>query len=169
MRRHLLGTLALAGLILSVTMAASQPPPGDGKGPGRRGDKPGGPPRFQLGKVLPPFVVEELDLSREQREEIRKLEAEVKARLEKILTDEQKKKIETLHPRGPGGPPPHDGAKPRDGDKPETKEQSRVGPAPAAIQGFGTWESGLREAERTGKPILLVSAAPHCAGVSGIW
>ena len=25
------------------------------------------------------------------------------------------------------------------------------------------------EARRTGRPILLVSAAPHCAGVSGTW
>lgn len=37
------------------------------------------------------------------------------------------------------------------------------------IQWFATWESGLAEANRTGRPILLVSAAPHCAGVSGIW
>ena len=37
------------------------------------------------------------------------------------------------------------------------------------IPWFATWESGLREAQRTGKPILLVAAAPHCAGVSGIW
>jgi hypothetical protein len=40
---------------------------------------------------------------------------------------------------------------------------------PSGIQWFATWESGLDEANRTGKPILLVSAAPHCAGVSGIW
>ena len=39
----------------------------------------------------------------------------------------------------------------------------------AGIPWFATWESGLREAQRTGKPILLVAAAPHCAGVSGIW
>ena len=37
------------------------------------------------------------------------------------------------------------------------------------IAWFATWESGLREAQRTGKPILLVAAAPHCAGVSGVW
>jgi hypothetical protein len=29
--------------------------------------------------------------------------------------------------------------------------------------------TGLAEAKRTGKPILFVSAAPHCAGVSGMW
>lgn len=45
----------------------------------------------------------------------------------------------------------------------------KADPAAAGIQWFATWESGLKEARRTGKPILLVSAAPHCAGVSGIW
>jgi hypothetical protein len=37
------------------------------------------------------------------------------------------------------------------------------------IQWFPTLQSGLREAERAGRPILLVAAAPHCAGVPGIW
>ena len=42
--------------------------------------------------------------------------------------------------------------------------------APAAgIQWFPTLEAGRAEAQRTGRPILFVSAAPHCAGVSGIW
>jgi hypothetical protein len=34
---------------------------------------------------------------------------------------------------------------------------------------FGTLRSGLAEARRTNRPILLVSAAPHCHNVSGIW
>ena len=37
------------------------------------------------------------------------------------------------------------------------------------IQWYATLKSGLAEAERTGRPILFVSAAPSCAGVSGIW
>ena len=28
---------------------------------------------------------------------------------------------------------------------------------------------GLAVAKSTGRPILLVSAAPHCHGISGIW
>lgn len=39
----------------------------------------------------------------------------------------------------------------------------------ASIQWFATLDRGLAEAKRTGKPILFVSAAPHCAGVSGMW
>jgi hypothetical protein len=37
------------------------------------------------------------------------------------------------------------------------------------IAWFGTWEGGLAEAQRTGKPIMLVSAAPHCHQVPGVW
>lgn len=39
----------------------------------------------------------------------------------------------------------------------------------ASIQWFAAWESGLSEAQRLNRPILLVAAAPHCAGVSGVW
>ncbi|KAA3605547.1 MAG: hypothetical protein DWQ01_19720 [Planctomycetota bacterium] len=37
------------------------------------------------------------------------------------------------------------------------------------IQWFGTWSQALAEAKRTGRPILLTSAAPQCRGVSGMW
>ncbi len=52
------------------------------------------------------------------------------------------------------------------------QERARVDAAPsrqAGIAWFGTLKSVLVEAERTGKPILLVSAAPHCHNISGIW
>lgn len=41
--------------------------------------------------------------------------------------------------------------------------------SPPAIQWFATLDRGLAEARRTGKPILFASAAPHCAGVPGMW
>lgn len=40
---------------------------------------------------------------------------------------------------------------------------------PAGIAWYGVLADGLAEAQRTGKPILLVSAAPQCAGVPGMW
>ena len=40
---------------------------------------------------------------------------------------------------------------------------------PAKIAWFGTLQSGLAEAKRSGRPILLISAAPQCLGVSGVW
>jgi hypothetical protein len=37
------------------------------------------------------------------------------------------------------------------------------------IAWFGVLEDGLKEAERTGKPIFFVTAAPQCGGVPGMW
>ena len=42
-------------------------------------------------------------------------------------------------------------------------------PAADQIAWFGTWKGGLAEAQRTGKPILLISAAPQCHNVPGVW
>ena len=41
--------------------------------------------------------------------------------------------------------------------------------AESGIQWYATWDSGYKEARRTGRPIMLVSAAPHCHNVPGIW
>lgn len=54
----------------------------------------------------------------------------------------------------PGGPPRPGVVKPAEGDR---------------IAWYGTWDRAREDAERTGRPILLVSAAPHCHNVSGIW
>jgi hypothetical protein len=179
MKKLWLGVPALAAVVLFVLSAASQPPEGKDKkdGPPRRG--PGGPPpRFQMGQVLPPFARDELKLTRTQEQEIARLEKEVKERLSKILTAEQQKTLENLRPPRPPGPPPGGpgGGRPekpgRPPDKPEPEEANQgqaPGAARAGIQWFATWEGGLKEARRTGRPILLVSAAPHCAGVSGTW
>ena len=37
------------------------------------------------------------------------------------------------------------------------------------IAWHGTWKGALAAAEATGRPILLVFAAPHCGEVPGIW
>jgi hypothetical protein len=95
-------------------------PPKD-RGPGDRG-----PLRFELGRVLPPFVAEQLELTADQKKEIAELEKEVKAKLDKILTADQKKKLETLGPPrgGPGDrPPPPDREPGR--DRPPERERDR--------------------------------------------
>lgn len=170
--------LGVAVLTFVQSIAWGQPPGPPGGRPNR-----GGPPRFELGKVLPPFVMEELQLTREQQKQLADLEKEVKERLTKILSAEQRKQIETMQPRGPGGPgsrgvPPPGGPEipggppsggpgirppggPGDGSKPAVSS--------GGIQWYATLEHGLAEAKRTGKPILFLSAAPHCGGVSGIW
>jgi Spy/CpxP family protein refolding chaperone len=162
MRRFPIVALTVAAL--AVAAAHSQPP--EGKGPGKKG-----PPPFEPGKVLPPFIREGLDLTEEQQRQLQDLEREVKRRLLQILTPEQKAKLEELRLRrppdkkGPGG----DGPKTKGGSGPLEEARAGPGPAPAGIQWFATWEGGAREAQRLGRPILLVSAAPHCAGVSGVW
>ena len=39
----------------------------------------------------------------------------------------------------------------------------------AKIAWYSTLESGLAEAKRSQRPILLISAAPQCLGVPGTW
>ena len=40
---------------------------------------------------------------------------------------------------------------------------------PARIAWYGKLTDGMAEAQRTGRPILLVSGAPQCHGVPGVW
>jgi hypothetical protein len=42
-------------------------------------------------------------------------------------------------------------------------------PSTPSIAWYGTWKDGLAEAKRTDRPILLMSAAPQCHGVPGMW
>ncbi len=37
------------------------------------------------------------------------------------------------------------------------------------IAWYGRLDDGLEQARRSGRPILLVSAAPQCEGVPGMW
>jgi hypothetical protein len=99
-------------------------PPKD-RGPGDRG-----PPRFELGAVLPPFAVDQLDLTADQKKQLDALQKEVKAKLEKILTADQIKKLKTLRPRGPGGgpdrpPPDRPGRDRPEKDRPEKERPDR--------------------------------------------
>jgi hypothetical protein len=42
-------------------------------------------------------------------------------------------------------------------------------PEAAKIAWFGRWNDAREESERTGRPILLMSAAPQCSGTPGMW
>src|SRR4051812_37818092 len=111
MKQKLFGMLAFTALaILIVSQAVSQPPGGKG------GDK-GGPPRFELGQIFPPTLQEDLNLTPVQTMELEAIKKELKTKLDKLLTDEQKKKIENFRPRGPGGFGDKGGKGPGGGDK----------------------------------------------------
>ena len=191
MQKYLAG-FATLGLICFMGLSVwSQPQDGKGgpgkdggkdskKGPG--GDKKGPPMGFELGKVLPPHIADTLELSEEQLKQIAALEKDVKAKLTKILTAGQVKKAEAS--KGLGKMEGKDGKdakgkdgkdKGKDGAAPD-KKSSQPRPnmdsklqKPAQIQWYASLDGGLKEAQRTGLPILLLSAAPHCAGVSGTW
>jgi Spy/CpxP family protein refolding chaperone len=105
----ILAVLAMSMRTIAQDNSSSTPPPsqnndqnGPADGPPPRG--PGGPGGFHL---LPRFVMEKLDLTDDQKDQVRALEKDTKAKLEKILTPAQMKVLqETRPPRrpGPGGP-----------------------------------------------------------------
>ena len=100
--------LALGASALSLTAQdqggsppAGERPPGHEGGPGGRVGRGG----FHL---LPPPAIEELKLTADQQKQLTALEAEVTAKLEKILTPEQLKQLQQMRPPprqgGMGGP-----------------------------------------------------------------
>lgn len=121
--------LSLGGGLTAAVLAAVmfQPPGGDEKGPGRKGPPPKG---FILGKLLPPHIYEGLELTAEQEKKLAALEAEVKGKLEKILTPEQRALVEKLGKRRPPGPPPGDDDKgpPRKGKRRPSPPDEDDGP-----------------------------------------
>src|SRR5439155_5704220 len=80
-----------------------------------------------------------------------------------LLTTALLGRLAAADPPGPphGGPPRPDG--PIVGSGVAAKDRT-------AIAWFGTWKGALAEAQRSGRPILLLAAAPQCAGgISGLW
>jgi len=69
--------------------------PGGERGPGGRG-RGFGP--FRPGVILPDFLMQQLNTSKEQREAIAKLQATIDAELAKILTPEQQEQLKQLSP-----------------------------------------------------------------------
>ena len=122
----------LTGVVISVTsFAFGQPPRNRDGNPERRG----GPPRFELGEVFPPPLLDELELTADQEKELDAIKQDLKARLEKLLTDDQKQRVEDFRPRGPRGPGGPDGGGP-DGNGPPPRDPPR----------------GARRNERPGRP-----------------
>ena len=102
--------LALAAsTLISVAQdpAGQPPPPGGGPGPGHGVH------------VLPPRAMEQLKLTADQQKQLADLEAEVKAKLEKILTPEQLEQLKQMKPPqhhgGPGEGKPNAHRPPADG------------------------------------------------------
>ncbi len=141
----------------------------DGKnGKGGKEMMPKGPKRAP-GLVIPPFAEGRLKLTATQQRQVAALERFARGELAKILTPVQQRQFEVLLRQGPGDMPGGRGQQPKGKMPPEAVPAPAPGGAAAGIQWFSTWDSGLKEARRSGRPILLVAAAPHCGGVSGVW
>src|ERR1022692_3856072 len=86
----------------------NQPPPQRAGGPGGMGGQRGGPGGQGGFHLLPPRAQEQLNLTDDQKKQITALEAETKAKLEKILTPDQMQQLKNMRPPmrqgGPGGP-----------------------------------------------------------------
>ncbi|MDF1800042.1 MAG: hypothetical protein P1V81_12765 [Planctomycetota bacterium] len=65
------------------------------------------------------------------------------------------------------GPPPSTDA-PLGLDGEAQQDEPETAPA-AGVAWFGRWDDAKAEAARTGRPILLMSAAPQCSGAPGMW
>lgn len=55
------------------------------------------------------------------------------------------------------------------GASPRSEVQNQKQTLEPKIAWYGQLKDGLAEAKRSGRPILLVSAAPQCQNVSGMW
>jgi hypothetical protein len=89
---------------------------GPGGGQRRMGGGPGGGPRGfggppQPGQILAPMFRQRLEITPQQEKELDALQKEVDAKLEKLLTADQRQQLKEMRERGPGGfgPPPGGG------------------------------------------------------------
>ena len=80
-------------------------PPTDGQRPPQREGGSGAHNNHGGFHVLPPGAQKKLNLTAEQQKQVAALEAEVKAKLEKILTSAQLEQLKQLHPPRPQGGP----------------------------------------------------------------
>ena len=90
-----IGALALAANAQDNNPNAGGPPPGDGERPAHHQGGPGGQGGMHL---LPPRAAETLKLTDDQKTQLAALEAETKAKLEKILTADQMTQLKNMHP-----------------------------------------------------------------------
>jgi len=98
------GTVTKAELTALEAREAARLPGGPGGfgPPAGPGGPMMGPPR--PGEILPSFLRRALDLTAEQKSLLDELQKDVDSRLAKILTDSQKKTLDQMRRRGPGGP-----------------------------------------------------------------
>jgi hypothetical protein len=102
------------GGVLAIAATGDAQPPGGGQPPGGKGGKGGfgekgrGGPSGMVGamplpgQILPSAVQEMLRLTEEQKRDLDAIQKDVDAKLDKLLTAEQKQQLKEMKDRGPG-------------------------------------------------------------------
>lgn len=122
MRIATLMAFLFTGMAVIIAGLAAQP----GEDKKEKSFEKKGPPPFEAGRLLPPFVRDQLDLTADQERQIADLEQEVKTRLLKIFTPEQRRQLEQFRPKGPDKKGKKDGKKkPPDKDKDKDRDANR--------------------------------------------
>jgi Spy/CpxP family protein refolding chaperone len=117
MKTGLMFAGALSAALFLAWSADGQPPQGGEKKEGGKGgfQKGGFPGKggfgggMRPGQILPSFMQDALKLTDEQKQKVADLQKDVDAKLDTILTAEQKDQLKQMRERGPGGPGGKDG------------------------------------------------------------
>ncbi len=115
--RKIAVALFVGSLLAVASLGSAQPPEGPKEGPkggfGKGGFGKGGKGGFgfggfggmTIGQILPPFLQTQLKLTDAQKKELEALQKDVDTKLDKILTDDQRKLMKQMKERrGRGGP-----------------------------------------------------------------
>lgn len=124
--------LAVLGALALTASAQDNTPPSDAQPPARQMGGPGGPPRAGF-HLLPPPLVQQLKLTDDQKTQIAALEADTKAKLEKILTADQLTQLKNFRPPmrgGMGGPQRGGMGRGGNGPQGDDNNQPPSGPPP---------------------------------------
>lgn len=171
--------LVLAAMAIPGVWVLAQPPGGGPEG------KKGGP-----GGVPPHPLMEALDLDKDGKISAEELKKAPQSLLKLDKNGDGELTRDEIRPNRPGlgkgGPEGKSGKGSKGGpegkstvpdrpplENPDSNNQTRLQVSPNPLKESIAWytdlNAGLAEAKRTGKPILLMSAAPSCSGVSGVW
>jgi hypothetical protein len=100
MKRAMFGMAAFAAVaMIFVSQALSQPPAGRDDRDGQKS-----PPPFEIGRIFPPPLLADLQLTAAQQKDLDSIKQDLKTNLGKLLTLEQMTKVENFRPRGPAAP-----------------------------------------------------------------
>ena len=149
-RNLIVFALTLHFTVCTISAKDGPPPPPPGGGGGLR--------------LLPRGAEKTLNLTAEQNQQLKDLEAEMKGKVEKILTPEQLTQLKSLRPQPPGGGSNNRGERPVLPDDKGSVKETSVGSGkalPAGVTRLPVVFVGGHETDPVdhGRPVVLIAAA----------